>query len=114
MIPVPYTTQDIAVAALEAAADVPVSTEMPQSRPSQHIVLSRIGGAPKSIATNDPRFLIECYARDALEAEALAEKPSTPGYTFGETASFAATPTTIWLRIRPRMWSTPDFNSPAP
>lgn len=74
MIPIPYTTQDIAVAALEAVVEVPVSTEMPQPRPSQHIVLSRIGGGPRSIATNDPRFLIECYASDALEAEALAER----------------------------------------
>lgn len=74
MIPIPYTTQDLAVAALGAAVNVPVSTEMPQPRPAQHIVLSRIGGGPESIATNDPRFLIECYARDALEAEALAER----------------------------------------
>lgn len=74
MIPVPYTTQDVAVKELEQALRVPVSTEIPEIRPDQHIVLGRIGGGPESIATNDPRFLIECYALDALEAEALAEK----------------------------------------
>ena len=74
MIPVPYTTQDVAVKALEQALRIPVSTEIPEIRPDRHIVLGRIGGGPESIATNDPRFLIECYALDALEAEALAEK----------------------------------------
>lgn len=72
--PIPSTTQDVAVQALTAALDVDVSTRMPDSRPDAHVIVTRIGGGQSSLATNDPRFLIECYATDELEAEALAER----------------------------------------
>ncbi|WP_313546416.1 hypothetical protein [Corynebacterium sp.] len=97
--PIPTSAQKLCLQLLEAATEVRVSTEIPDPRPARHIVLTRIGGAPGSIATNDPRFLIEVYAEDALAAEQLAEIalhavrwPTYPGVVAGDADSLAHYP----------------------
>ena len=73
MIPVPPSGKAVAVAALkQALPGVAVSTRMPTTRPDRHVIVSRIGGGARTFATSDPRFLVECYARDELAAEQLA------------------------------------------
>lgn len=65
--------QPIAVAALAAAAGIPVSTRKPDPLPERFVIVSRIGGGSTTFATTNPRFLIECYAPTELAAEDLAE-----------------------------------------
>lgn len=101
MTPTPYTTQDVVVRALTDTLNVKVSTELPKNRPDEHIVISRIGGGQSTFGANDPRFLIECYARTEVAAEALAEraqhawqsmrqKPIVRGWSDGNLAKYPA------------------------
>ncbi|AKK05241.1 hypothetical protein CMUST_15725 (plasmid) [Corynebacterium mustelae] len=53
---------------------VRVSTRKPDPAPNMFVVVSRIGGGEATIATRDPRFLVECFARSEDDAEDLAEQ----------------------------------------
>lgn len=67
-------SQVIAVELLKTALpDVRVSTRKPDPTPEKFVVVSRIGGGSEDWATRDPRFLIECFATDEVEAEVLAQ-----------------------------------------
>lgn len=70
----PVSGQKIAVLALSEALDVPVSTQMPSTRPRRFVLVSRIGDDQAVFGALTPRFLIECYAASELDAEELAEK----------------------------------------
>lgn len=70
----PVSGQKIAVQALADALGVPVSTQMPTTRPRRFVVVSRIGDGARVFGAMNPRFLIECYAENECEAELLAEK----------------------------------------
>lgn len=50
--------------------EVPVSVERDDT--DRFVVVSRAGGGSR-FALTSPRLLVECYARDELEAEQLAE-----------------------------------------
>lgn len=67
------TAQAIAVQVLSEVVGVPVSTRLPEMKPPQFIVVSRIGGGTSDFALRNPRFLVECYAHTELGAEELAE-----------------------------------------
>jgi hypothetical protein len=50
-----------------------VSAKMPKREiPDRFIVVSRIGGGPDSLATDQPRMLVECFAKDVGEVEAMS------------------------------------------
>lgn len=66
--------QAIAVKALSSALGVRVSTQMPETKPNEFVIISRIGGGADDWATRNPRFLVECYASSELAAENLGEK----------------------------------------
>lgn len=75
MFPVAPTAQVIAVQALsEALPGVRVSTKIPDPRPAEHVVVSRIGNSSPEFGTSMPRFLVEVYAGNEVNAERLAEK----------------------------------------
>ena len=68
------TAQEVAVHALLAAlGGVRVSTSMPDPRPAEHVIVSRIGNVDPPFGARVPRFLVECYAPSELEAERLGE-----------------------------------------
>lgn len=72
--PVAPAAQLVAVKALtQALGGVRVSTEIPDPRPEEHVVVSRIGGQSPEFGTSMPRFLIEVYGKTALSTERLAE-----------------------------------------
>lgn len=72
---IPKPSQRIAVQSLSAALPgVRVSTQLPDPRPAEHVVVSRIGGSSPPFGANVPRFLVECYAEDELAAEELGER----------------------------------------
>lgn len=52
---------------------VRVSTRKPDPTPDSFVIVSRIGGGYNDWATRDPRFLVECYSNNEVEAERLAE-----------------------------------------
>lgn len=76
--PVPPSGALVATQALRQQLDylkgraVHVGTRKPASPGSEFIVVSRIGGGRESFATTAPRFLVECYHTDEIEAEELA------------------------------------------
>lgn len=47
---------------------LPVSTKVPNPRPSRFIRLVRVGG-PRSRSVDHAMFVIECWAADAVQAE---------------------------------------------
>lgn len=59
----------LVIRALSQALGVRVSTQKPTAPPGRFIVVSLIGGDPDTFATVNPRFLVECYAPDSIEAE---------------------------------------------
>ena len=96
MIPAARSSQKVAVQALAAALPgMKVSTQMPPSRPGEHVIVSRIGGGDGPFGTVAPRFLIEVYAQSELAAEELAEQVRRS-----------------WLGLRTHgiNWSTDDGN----
>lgn len=73
--PAAPSAQLAAVQALSQALDgVWVSTKLPDPRPEEHVVVSRIGGQSPEFGTSMPRFLIEVYGKTDLSTEVLAEK----------------------------------------
>lgn len=71
---VPPAAQLVAVQALgPALGAVRVSTRIPDPRPAEHVVVSRIGGDDPPFGATVPRFLVECYASTELKAEELGE-----------------------------------------
>lgn len=71
------SAQAVAVSALRGATGLDaISTQLPppENRPARFVVLSRIGGGSDDWATKDPRFLVECYATNELDAERLADE----------------------------------------
>lgn len=73
--PVPPNSEVVAVQALSSALDgVLVAQEMPREKPEKFVLVSRIGGGVGSLATSDPRFLIECYAQGRVTAGDFAEQ----------------------------------------
>lgn len=75
MFPAAPAAQVIAVQALsEALPGVRVSTKIPDPRPAEHVVVSRIGNVNPEFGTSMPRFLVEVYAGSEVSAERLAEK----------------------------------------
>ena len=63
------------VAAVIQAVDglgVPVSTEVPATRPASFIRVTATGGTERNLTQIDPTFLIECWAASSVAAEALA------------------------------------------
>lgn len=59
---------------LKTLLGVRVSTQMPEEKPDQFVIVSRIGGGAEDWATRNPRFLVECYAKSEITAETLGEK----------------------------------------
>lgn len=53
-------------------ADVPVSTEIPNPRPSKFIRLIRTGGPRQGLVTDQPQVTFECWADRSTAASALA------------------------------------------
>ena len=75
MFPAAPASQVIAVQALsEALPGVRVSTKIPDPRPIEHVVVSRIGSARPEFGTSMPRFLVEVYAESEVAGERLAEQ----------------------------------------
>lgn len=67
--------QAVVTAALREALGVHVSTQKPRTvPPGRYVLVSRIGGSSGTFATSDPRFLVECYGPDELDAETFAEE----------------------------------------
>lgn len=96
MIPVPRSSQLVAVQALaDALPSMRVSTELPDPRPSEHVVVSRIGGEDPPFGAITPRFLVEVYAATQLAAEELGERVQH-----------------TWLHLRSHgiNWATTDHN----
>lgn len=72
-VPAPAVT-GLVVKALTAALGVHVSTKKPRTVPAgRYVLVSRIGGSSGTFATADPRYLVECYGTDDLDAEEFAE-----------------------------------------
>lgn len=75
MFPAAPASQIIAVKALsQALPGVWVSTKIPDKRPVEHVVVSRIGSTRPEFGTSMPRFLVEVYGANEVSAEKLAEK----------------------------------------
>lgn len=75
MYPPAPSAQLAAVQALSQALNgIHVSTKLPDPRPDEHVVVSRIGGQSPEFGTSMPRFLIEVYGKTDLSTEVLAEK----------------------------------------
>lgn len=67
--------QAVVTKALRESLGVHVSTQKPRKVPTgRYVIVSRIGGSSSTFATSDPRFLVECYGVDELDAEAFAEE----------------------------------------
>lgn len=67
-------SQVIAVELLKSALPgVRISTNKPENPPDRFVVVSRIGGGSEDWATRDPRFLIECFSTNEVDAETLAQ-----------------------------------------
>lgn len=67
--------QLVAVQALAAAlGGIRVSTQIPEKRPKEHVVVSRIGSSKPEFGTSMPRFLVEVYGPTSLATEVLAER----------------------------------------
>lgn len=74
MYPAAPSAQLAAVQALsQALVGIRVSTKIPDPRPEEHVVVSRIGGQRPEFGTAMPRFLIEVYGQNDLSTERLAE-----------------------------------------
>lgn len=55
-----------------------VSAKMPpHNRPDRFVKVSRVGGGLDNIATDDARILVECFARDVGEVEAMCNTART-------------------------------------
>lgn len=63
----------LVIQALNRGLGARVSIEKPSAPTDSFVVVSRIGGDPETFATANPRYLVECYAPDYLEAEQFAE-----------------------------------------
>lgn len=75
MYPPAPSAQLAAVHALsQVLTPVWVSTKIPDLRPEEHVVVSRIGAQRPEFGTAMPRFLIEVYGKTDLSTEVLAEK----------------------------------------
>lgn len=74
--PVPAPpAQAVVTRALRDVLGVHVSTQKPRQVPDgRYVIVSRIGGSSSTFATSDPRFLVECYGPDELDAETFAEE----------------------------------------
>lgn len=73
--PVAPISQPIVVKALSnALGNIRVSTKIPQPRPREHVVVSRIGTQLPEFGVSSPRYLIEVYSDNELNTERLAEK----------------------------------------
>lgn len=63
------------VKALAKASGVRVATNIPEKKPEQFILVSRIGGGADDWATRNPHFLVECYStKSKIDSEDLAER----------------------------------------
>ena len=67
------STKAVAVKLLREALGVRVSTRMPDPEPERFVIVSRIGGGGDTWSTKAPRFLVECWAPNEIEAEKLAD-----------------------------------------
>ncbi|MGP5931622.1 hypothetical protein [Corynebacterium glyciniphilum] len=67
-------SQVIVTRALRDVLGVHVSTQKPREVPERYVLVSRIGGSSRTFATADPRFLVECYGPDEVDAEGFAEE----------------------------------------
>lgn len=75
MYPVSPISQPVVVKALSSAlGNIRVSTKIPQPRPREHVVVSRIGSQSPEFGVSSPRYLIEVYSDNELNTERLAEK----------------------------------------
>lgn len=78
----------VTIGIVEAATPgVSVSDEIPDPRPAQFYVLSRIGGGLLNPAVDAPRMLIECWAENSTIAgdmgnAVVAELSNAKGKTF--------------------------------
>lgn len=62
----------VAVAALDAALTVPVSTRVPNPRPAVFVRVARVGGARVNLVTDAPVLVVECWAASSVAAAELA------------------------------------------
>lgn len=63
-----------------------VSAAMPiHSRPDRFVKVSRIGGGLDNIATDNARILVECFAKDIGEVEAMCNTARTAFRNAGGT-----------------------------
>lgn len=105
MFPVAPTAQVVAVKALsEALPGVRVSTKIPDPRPAEHVVVSRIGNSNPEFGTSMPRFLVEVYSGSEVAAEVLAEKVHSAWLNLN----------THGINNAPSDWNLQPFDSPDP
>ncbi len=71
--PTPPAVVPVVLAILNAATpSIEGSDEIPDPRPSQFYVVSRVGGNYRNPAVDEPRVLIECWAETSSDAESMA------------------------------------------
>ena len=55
-----------------------VSSKMPRNvRPDRFVKVSRVGGGLDSVATDNARILVECYAKDTGQVESMCNAART-------------------------------------
>lgn len=85
--PTPKPAVLTAIAILEAAFGeyAFVSAKLPRVKPLRFVRVIRSGGALQNIATDAPRLLIECYAMDIGQVEAMLNSATTALQNAGGT-----------------------------
>lgn len=89
-----------------------VSAKLPKnSRPERFVRVSRVGGGMDNIATDRARILVECFAKDVAQVEAMCATARTALRNSGGT-SVTADEETIFIRSWGNESGPTDFPHP--
>lgn len=109
--PTPKPAVLTGIAILEAAFGeyAFVSAKLPKRKPERFVRVSRVGGGLQNIASDAPRLLIECYALDVGQVEAMLNTARTALRNAGGT-----TVTTTQGPVAVRAWNAETLVSDFP
>jgi hypothetical protein len=89
-----------------------VSAKLPaHTRPDRFVKVSRVGGTRDNIATDAARILVECYAKDVGQVEAMCNTANAALYNAGGT-SITADTQTMFIRAWNETSGATDYPNP--
>jgi hypothetical protein len=103
-----------AIAVLSEAFDqyAFVSAKMPaRARPDRFVKVSRVGGSLDSIATDSAQILVECYAKEVAQVEAMCNTARTALRNAGGT-TITADDHTMFVRAWDETSGPADYANP--